>query len=1040
MASLRVLAFDREGRPIQFDTWIDNLQLYLLSDSKDSVSLFDIAPGAATAPPATADSATRSQWLTRDAAARLAIRNHLSLAKCAHFGQHRTAQALYDAVVTRYSSPATSAIGCLLLPYLFPELSSFATVEDLVSHMRASDARYRTTDPADFLDTKPPPDTSVVLRTSELLLLVRSTAAARARVAGVGEVAAGVVVGAAMEVVEAVEVVAVVGLVPGVGALVAAVEAAVGVAAVAAVGLVVVGLELGVEVPEVTSGSSSSVGARPSRPSSFFGDEVERPRRADLLRSGVAIFDLDFYVILSPMYALSVSAEGDRFRCVPPNPGIAAAALGASESGTLPRTAPAEALHTFTLDSSASRCFFHDSTILTPVPAPDPVRLADPSGGPVIARSSTVLPCPAVPSGSLSGLHLPSFSTNLVSTVALQDAMVTTTTPGGQLESICTCTRTGRHLATFTRWPGSSLYTLATEPPQVAASAQMSASGPVAPPCSCHQTLLWHHRLGHPSLPRLRGMHSRLLASGPPRSLPPLPPLPAPPCLPFVEGRQRAAPHSSSFPPTTAPLQTLHMDVWGATRVSGHGRERYFLLVVDEYTRYTTVFPLRSKGQVVDVLIPWIRAVRLKLRERFRANLLVLCLHSDRDGEFSSYLLQEFCRGEGILQLFMLPDSHHQNGIAECRVGLVMEVARTSMIHAAAPHFLRPFAVRYTAHQLNLWPCVSLPETSPILRWTGKVGDAAVFRVWGSCALVRDTSADKLSTRDIPCVFLGFVPDAPGLQFYHPTSRRVLPSQDVTFEESVPFYCVFPYRSAPLPPPPHFLAPGPPSVDPLPPQGSTPSGVFQVDPPPGDVPGEVAVDSGAARVTASGGAETGGTEPGGAKTGGAEPGGAETRGTAFGGAETGGAEPGGAEPGGAETRGAEPGGAEPEGVEPGGADSEGAESGGAEPQGAASSGGSAGASPRLCSQQLREWLVWRARLRSGAGGTGAAGVGGAGGTTGAGVTGGTAATGPGGARTRGTGAAGSGVVSAGAGDPAESGGDGAGDSGTGDAGAGGAGV
>ncbi|CAI7917777.1 unnamed protein product [Closterium sp. NIES-54] len=1088
MASLRVLAFDREGRPIQFDTWIDNLQLYLLSDSKDSVSLFDIAPGAATAPPATADSATRSQWLTRDAAARLAIRNHLSLAKCAHFGQHRTAQALYDAVVTRYSSPATSAIGCLLLSYLFPELSSFATVEDLVSHMRASDARYRTTDPADFLDTKPPPDvllvaprarpslrgapppplppptpllllqTSVVLRTSELLLLVRSTAAARARVAGVGEVAAGVVVGAAMEVVEAVEVVAVVGLVPGVGALVAAVEAAVGVAAVAAVGLVVVGLELGVEVPEVTSGSSSSVGARPSRPSSFvsgffnvgrlgvviatrmsfarvtllvrhgggfsrldvawrakFGDEVERPRRADLLRSGVAIFDLDFYVILSPMYALSVSAEGDRFRCVPPNPGIAAAALGASESGTLPRTAPAEALHTFTLDSSASRCFFHDSTILTPVPAPDPVRLADPSGGPVIARSSTVLPCPAVPSGSLSGLHLPSFSTNLVSTVALQDAMVTTTTPGGQLESICTCTRTGRHLATFTRWPGSSLYTLATEPPQVAASAQMSASGPVAPPCSCHQTLLWHHRLGHPSLPRLRGMHSRLLASGPPRSLPPLPPLPAPPCLPFVEGRQRAAPHSSSFPPTTAPLQTLHMDVWGATRVSGHGRERYFLLVVDEYTRYTTVFPLRSKGQVVDVLIPWIRAVRLKLRERFRANLLVLCLHSDRDGEFSSYLLQEFCRGEGILQLFMLPDSHHQNGIAECRVGLVMEVARTSMIHAAAPHFLRPFAVRYTAHQLNLWPCVSLPETSPILRWTGKVGDAAVFRVWGSCALVRDTSADKLSTRDIPCVFLGFVPDAPGLQFYHPTSRRVLPSQDVTFEESVPFYCVFPYRSAPLPPPPHFLAPGPPSVDPLPPQGSTPSGVFQVDPPPGDVPGEVAVDSGAARVTASGGAETGGTEPGGAKTGGAEPGGAETRG-------------------------AEPGGAEPEGVEPGGADSEGAESGGAEPQGAASSGGSAGASPRLCSQQLREWLVWRARLRSGAGGTGAAGVGGAGGTTGAGVTGGTAATGPGGARTRGTGAAGSGVVSAGAGDPAESGGDGAGDSGTGDAGAGGAGV
>ncbi|CAI7774322.1 unnamed protein product [Closterium sp. NIES-53] len=295
------------GRPIQFDTWLDDLQLYLLSDSRDSVSLFDHTSGAAPAPPTTADSATRSQWLTRDAAARLAIQNHFPLAKCAHFGQHETAQALYDAVVARYSSPATAALGRLLLPYLFPELSAFATVEDLVSHLRTSIARYRAATPAEFLDRKQPPmfitiyfivtrlpnchhsvrdhflsldptvltidlleqhllaaQTSVVAvgaargtprtpffkGTSGLLLLVRSAAAARARVAGVVAVAAGVVVGAAVEVVEAVEVVAAVGVVAGVGALVAAVEAAVGVAVVAVVGVVAVGLELSVEVLE----------------------------------------------------------------------------------------------------------------------------------------------------------------------------------------------------------------------------------------------------------------------------------------------------------------------------------------------------------------------------------------------------------------------------------------------------------------------------------------------------------------------------------------------------------------------------------------------------------------------------------------------------------------------------------------------------------------------------------------------------------------------------------------------------------------------
>ncbi|CAI7854334.1 unnamed protein product [Closterium sp. NIES-53] len=232
-----------------------------------------------------------------------------------------------------------------------------------------------------------------------------------------------------------------VGVVAGVGALVEAVEAAVGVVVPATVAVVEVGLELSVEVREVASGSGSSVGARPHRPSSF------------LLRSGAAIFDVDFDAILSTMYALSASAEGDCYLCVPPELGIEAATLSASES-SLPGTAPAEALHTFMLDSGASRCFFHDSTTLTPLPASIPVRLADPSGGPIIARSSTVLPCLEVPSCSLSGLHLPSFSKKLVSTAALQDAMVTTTTPGGQRVSICTCTRTGRRLATFTRRHG----------------------------------------------------------------------------------------------------------------------------------------------------------------------------------------------------------------------------------------------------------------------------------------------------------------------------------------------------------------------------------------------------------------------------------------------------------------------------------------------------------------------------------------------------------------------------------------------------------
>ncbi|CAI7877194.1 unnamed protein product [Closterium sp. NIES-54] len=62
--------------------------------------------GASPARLATADNATRSQWLTRDAAARLAIRNHLPLAECAHFGQHRTARTAGPSPLGRPVAPS----------------------------------------------------------------------------------------------------------------------------------------------------------------------------------------------------------------------------------------------------------------------------------------------------------------------------------------------------------------------------------------------------------------------------------------------------------------------------------------------------------------------------------------------------------------------------------------------------------------------------------------------------------------------------------------------------------------------------------------------------------------------------------------------------------------------------------------------------------------------------------------------------------------------------------------------------------------------
>ncbi|CAI7913800.1 unnamed protein product, partial [Closterium sp. NIES-54] len=392
---------------------------------------------------------------------------------------------------------------------------------------------------------------------------------------------------------------------------------------------------------------------------------------------------------------------------------------------TSPRAAPEDASLSFTLNSGASHCLFRDRTTLTPLPTPVSVALADPTSGPITARYTTTLPCPAAPSSSLTDFHVPSFSRNLVGVRPLM------------IQHVCVWIEPSGETAV----PASHQVAAS---PQVAVSSQVPVFGLVVASCSCrslaHPTVLWHHKMGHLSISHMRAMSSQRLVLGLLRVLPSLLPSLVPPCGPCFEGRLRATPHSS-LRPATEPFETLHLD----------------------------------KFDVTSMLIRWLLTTSDTRGRRVR------CLHSDRG------------------------ESPEQNGVAERRIGLVMEIARTSMTHARAPHFLWPYAVRYAAHQLNLWPRVSWPEVSLTSLWTGSPGVASRFRVWGCLALVRDTSADKISPRVVPCVFLGFLEDSSNYTFYHPPLHQFFDSRDVRFDESVPYYARYPCRGLPVPPPLLFL-------------------------------------------------------------------------------------------------------------------------------------------------------------------------------------------------------------------------------------------
>ncbi|CAI7771457.1 unnamed protein product [Closterium sp. NIES-54] len=681
MASLNVLTFDAEGRAVDFEVWLDDLQLFLQCDSKDGLSLFDLTSGVSTAPTADADSTVRSQWLTRDAAARLAVRNHLPSTERAHFSQYKSARALYDAVVARYSFPATAALSRLMLPYLFSDLAAFATVADLVAHLRTSDARYRAALPTEFLPTNSPPmyitlyylvtrlpdslssvrDHFLSLCPTELTvdLLEERLAAAEKSVLAVGA-------SRGDRRTPFFEGCSPVPLLPSV-------------ASTAAVDLV------GTE--EVGAASAPSGRRRPGKGKGSKG------------------------------------GGGGGGGSGGGGGGGGGGGLGGGGGGGGGNGGGGAGRGATTQRGGLGGGQRHKQLRTRETPSVQQLREWYAGRG----RSGGAGPCTYVlrtgtRSGEVCGLpHTTqrcfgclsdAWRTQFPDAVDLPHShdLLLQNVPIFDLDFDAILAAMYAHADII---EGDGYLRVPPDPGTVAAALGASASAApgagTSPPSGT---------------PPTASFHTFTLDSGASRSF-------------FRD--------STTLTPLSRPVAVSLADPSG-----GPGHERYFLLVVDNYPRYTTVLPLSSKGEVTKVLIDWIRGARRQLSDSFGSDLPVLRLHSDRGGEFSPNLLRAFCRLEGIRQTFMLPASPQQNGIAERRIGMVMDVARTSMIHAAAPHFLWPFAVQYAAHQINLQPRVSLPETTPTLRWTGKVGDASAFFVWGSRAFVCDPTADKLSSRAGP--------------------------------------------------------------------------------------------------------------------------------------------------------------------------------------------------------------------------------------------------------------------------------------------------
>ncbi|KAI3684116.1 hypothetical protein L6452_33335 [Arctium lappa] len=286
---------------------------------------------------------------------------------------------------------------------------------------------------------------------------------------------------------------------------------------------------------------------------------------------------------------------------------------------------------------------------------------------------------------------------------------------------------------------------------------------------------LWHSRLGHVNFQMLKQMRDKDMVYGldkieKPSTL----------CKSCLEGKQtrNSFPTQAIYKAKTR-LELIHADLCGPITPPTTSGNRYFLLLVDDFSRVMWIYLLKSKDEALSSFQKFRLLVENETDEKVKT------LRSDRGGEFLSKSFTMYCDETGLKHHFSAPYSPQQNGVVERRNRMVIEMARSMMKYMKVPEVLWGEAIRQAVYILNRVSTKALNDKTPYEAWSGKRPNIGHLRVFGCVAhsKVLRGQQRKLDSRSEMLVHLGSETGSKASRLLDPISGRIRVSRDVRFEE-----------------------------------------------------------------------------------------------------------------------------------------------------------------------------------------------------------------------------------------------------------------
>jgi hypothetical protein len=285
---------------------------------------------------------------------------------------------------------------------------------------------------------------------------------------------------------------------------------------------------------------------------------------------------------------------------------------------------------------------------------------------------------------------------------------------------------------------------------------------------------LWHSRLGHPSSNVLHNIFPSFSTGSNSNTV-------TEHCQHCLAGKMHQLPFSTSNKIVTSPFELIHADLWGSAPIIASNAFRFYLVFVDEFTKFTWVYLLKHKSDTFQVFTQF----RAMLETQF--SLPIKILRTDCGGEFLSTPFNQFCSSKGIIHQLSCPHTPQQNGVAERKHRHLVQCALALLSQSKLPMSYWSYAISTAAHLINKLPTPTLSNQSPWEALYKVSPDLKHLRTFGcECfPLLTPYNSHKLFPKTTPCVFLGYPLHTKGYYCLDPVTNRIYTSRHVLFNESI---------------------------------------------------------------------------------------------------------------------------------------------------------------------------------------------------------------------------------------------------------------